>query len=220
MREVVWEHADAGKNICLVIDTAYVDYYWQQRQSIQQDIIMPLMPLHERVTLAIGWTISKTFLAYGQRLGTLLMIASTPEQAADLQERIYRATMATYSQCSTVPQLVIEHIHADPQKLRQIQAEREPVRAMLARRNAGFEAALGQTGLISLPGDGGFFRTIELPAGVRALEVVRRLADKHVAMVAASEERLRIAICSVPEGKMLAMCERVNGVLGEMRGRP
>ena len=213
VKDVVWEHADAGKRICLVIDTAYVDYYWERPQSIQQDIIMPLMPLHERVTLAIGWTISKTFLAYGQRLGTLLVIAGTSEQAADLQDKIYRATMATYSQCSTVPQLVIEHLHADPQKLRQVQAEREPIRAMLARRNTAFEAALEQIGLVSLPGDGGFFRTVELPAGVSALEVVRRLAEKRVAMVATGEQRLRIAICSVPEAKMLPMCERIGEVV-------
>jgi aromatic-amino-acid transaminase len=216
VKEVVWEHADAGKRICLVIDTAYVDYYWQQAQSIQQDIIMPLMPLHERVTLAIGWTISKTFLAYGQRLGTLLVISSTPQQAADLQHKIYRATMATYSQCSTVPQLVIERLHADAHKLRQLRAEREPIRAMLARRNADFETALSQTGLVSLPGNGGFFRTVELPAGVKALDVVRRLGDKRVAMVAASEQRLRIAICSVPEAKMLPMCERIREVVGEI----
>jgi aromatic-amino-acid transaminase len=216
LKAVVWEHAERGKRICLVIDTAYVDYYWHRPQSIQQDIVMPLMPLHERVTLAIGWTISKTFLAYGQRLGTLLMIASSPQQAVDLQQKIYTATMATYSQCSTVPQLVIERLHADPHKLRQLQAEREPVQAMLARRNTAFESALAQTGLISLPGDGGFFRTVELPAGVNALDVVRRLAEKRVAMVATSEQRLRIAICSVPEAKMLPMCERIHDTIGEI----
>jgi aromatic-amino-acid transaminase len=220
VKTVVWEHAEAGKRICLVIDTAYVDYYWHRPQSIQRDIIMPLMPLHERVTLAIGWTISKTFLAYGQRLGTLLIIASSPQQAANLEQQIYRATMATYSQCSTVPQLVIEHLHADPQKLRQLQAEREPIQAMLTRRNAAFESALAQTGLVSLPGDGGFFRTVELPAGVNALEVVRRLTEKRVAMVAASEQRLRIAICSVPEVKMLPMCERISEVVGEITQAP
>jgi aspartate/methionine/tyrosine aminotransferase len=175
------------------------------------------MPLHERVTLAVGWTISKTFLAYGQRLGTLFVIASTPAQAEELQRRIYLATMATYSQCSTVPQLVIEGLHADPQKLRQIQAEREPVRAMLARRNAVFESALNKTGLVSLPGDGGFFRTVELPSGVKALDVVQRLVEKRVAMVAQSEQRLRIAICSVPEAKMLAMCERISEAVQEIR---
>jgi aromatic-amino-acid transaminase len=220
VREVVWEHAEAGKRICLVIDTAYVDYYWRRPQSIQEDIIMPLMPLHEHVTLAIGWTISKTFLAYGQRLGTLLMIASSPQQAANLQRQIYQATMATYSQCSTVPQLVIELLHADAHKLRQLQAEREPIRAMLTRRNAAFESALVQTGLVSLPGDGGFFRTVELPAGVGALDVVRRLAQRHVAMVAASEQRLRIAICSVPETKMLVMCQRISEVVREITRAP
>jgi aromatic-amino-acid transaminase len=217
VRELVRDQADAGQTLCLVIDTAYVDYYWQQPQAIQQDIIMPLMPLHERVTLAVGWTISKTFLAYGQRLGTLFVIASTPAQAEELQRRIYLATMATYSQCSTVPQLVIEGLHADPQKLRQIQAEREPVRAMLARRNAVFESALNKTGLVSLPGDGGFFRTVELPSGVKALDVVQRLVEKRVAMVAQSEQRLRIAICSVPEAKMLAMCERISEAVQEIR---
>jgi aspartate/tyrosine/aromatic aminotransferase len=216
VKAVVWEHAEMGKRICLVIDTAYVDFAWHRPRSIQQDIVMPLMPLHERVTLAIGWTISKTFLAYGQRLGTLLMIASSPQQAAHLQQEIYRATMATYSQCSTVPQLVIEQLHADAHKLRQLQAEREPVRAMLARRNAAFESAIAQTGLNTLPGDGGFFRTVELPAEVQALEVVRRLAEKRVAMVVAGEERLRIAICSVPEAKMLPMCERIREVIGEL----
>jgi aromatic-amino-acid transaminase len=220
VKDVVWHQADAGKHICLVIDTAYIDYYWAQPQSIQQDIIMPLMPLHERVTLAIGWTISKTFLAYGQRLGTLLVIASTPAQATDLQDRISLATMATYSQCSTVPQLVIENLHADPLKLRQIQAERERIRALLARRNAAFEAAISQTGLVSLPGDGGFFRTVELPAGVSAVEVVRRLAEKGVAMVASGEQRLRIAICSVPEAHMLPMCERIGTVVEGMSARP
>jgi hypothetical protein len=48
---------------------------------------------------------------------------------------------------------------------------------------------------------------------VSALEVVRRLAEKYVAMVATGEQRLRIAICSVPEGKMLAMCERISEVV-------
>jgi aromatic-amino-acid transaminase len=216
LKAVVWEHAEAGQQICLVIDTAYVDYYWHRPQSIQQDIIMPLMPLHARVTLAIGWTISKTFLAYGQRLGTLLMIASAPQQAAELQHRIYQATMATYSQCSTVPQLVIESLHADAHKLRQVQAEREPVQAMLARRNAAFEAAIARTGLSSLPGDGGFFRTVELPPAVRALDVVRRLAEKRVAMVVANDHRLRIAVCSVPEAKMLPMCERIRDATVEI----
>jgi len=63
---------------------------------------------------------------------------------------------------------------------------------------------------------GDFFRTVELPAGVSALEVVRRLVEKRVAMVAASEQRLRVAICSVPEGKMLAMCERIGEVVQEI----
>jgi aromatic-amino-acid transaminase len=215
VRELVWHHADAGKTLSLILDPAYVDFHWHDPHALQEEIVMPLLPLHARVTLAIGWTISKTFLAYGQRLGTLLMLASTPQQTADLEQRMYRATMATYSQCSTVPQLVIERLHADPQKLRQIQAEREPIRAMLARRNGAFEAALAQTGLRSLPGDGGFFRTIELPAGAAAIEVVRRLAEKRVAMVAASEHQLRVAICSVPEARMLAMCQRIAEALRE-----
>jgi aromatic-amino-acid transaminase len=218
VRELLWRHADAGKTLSLLIDTAYVDYYWKQPHAIQEDIIMPFMPLHERVTLAIGWTISKTFLAYGQRLGTLLMIAGTRQQAAQLQQRLYLATLAAYSQCSTVPQLVIERLHADPQKLRQIQTEREPVRAMLARRNAAFEAALGPTGLGSLPGDGGYFRTVELPAGVQALDVVRRLVAKRVAMVVQSNHQLRIAVCSVPEAKMLTLCQRIAEAVREVSG--
>ena len=220
VRELVWHHADAGNTLGLIIDPAYVDFHWHAPHMLQEEIVLPLLPLHARVTLAIGWTISKTFLAYGQRLGTLLMLASTPQQTGELQQRMYRATMATYSQCSTVPQLVIERLHADPRKLRQIQAEREPIRAMLARRNGAFEAALAQTGLRSLPGDGGFFRTIELPAGATALEVVRRLAEKRVAMVAASEQQLRVAICSVPEARMLAMCQRVAEALRETAGMP
>ena len=35
-------------------------------------------------------------------------------------------------------------------------------------------------------------------------------------MVATGEQRLRIAICSVPEGKMLPMCERISEVVGEI----
>src|SRR5262249_25716801 len=28
IKAVVWKHADAGKHVCLVINTAYLDYYW------------------------------------------------------------------------------------------------------------------------------------------------------------------------------------------------
>jgi hypothetical protein len=35
-------------------------------------------------------------------------------------------------------------------------------------------------------------------------------------MVATGEQRLRIAVCSVPEAKMLPMCERIGEVVGEM----
>jgi aromatic-amino-acid transaminase len=90
LRELVWRHADAGKTLSLLLDPAYVDFHWHEPHALQQEIVLPLLPLHARVTLAIGWTISKTFLAYGQRLGTLLMLASTPEQTADLQQRMYR----------------------------------------------------------------------------------------------------------------------------------
>ena len=98
---------------------------------------------------------------------------------------------------------------------------RHPLRDSLSPRmqNAAFEAALAVTGLVSLPGDGGFFRTVELPAGVHALDVVRHLADKRVAMVAADEQRLRVAICSVPEAKMLAMCERIHEVVRDVGAR-
>jgi aromatic-amino-acid transaminase len=90
LRELVWRHADAGKTLSLLLDPAYVDFHWHEPHALQEEIVLPLLPLHARVTLAIGWTISKTFLAYGQRLGTLLMLASTPEQTADLQQRMYR----------------------------------------------------------------------------------------------------------------------------------
>ena len=49
--------------------------------------------------------------------------------------------------------------------------------------------------------------------------VVRRLAEKRVAMVATGEQRLRIAICSVPESKMLPMCERIGEVVGAIGDR-
>jgi hypothetical protein len=38
-------------------------------------------------------------------------------------------------------------------------------------------------------------------------------------MVAAGDQRLRIAICSVPEGKMLPMCERIGEVARAMGDR-
>jgi hypothetical protein len=34
-------------------------------------------------------------------------------------------------------------------------------------------------------------------------------------MVAASEHQLRVAICSVPEARMLAMCQRIAEALRE-----
>jgi hypothetical protein len=37
-------------------------------------------------------------------------------------------------------------------------------------------------------------------------------------MVATGEQRLRIAVCSVPEAKMLPMCERIGEVIEDLGG--
>ncbi|RMF84258.1 MAG: pyridoxal phosphate-dependent aminotransferase, partial [Nitrospinota bacterium] len=171
LRSLLWKAADSGKQVTIIIDPAYMDFHWYTPRSVLQDVLRPFFPLHDQVTLAVGWSLSKSHLAYGERLGALLCITNSARRAEELQQQLLVVTRITISQPATTPQLVVEALHTDPAKLARLIQEREQVRLLLAQRNQAFEKGVQENGLTALPGDGGFFRTIELPAGVPALEV-------------------------------------------------
>lgn len=219
LRELLWRYADQGKQVKLIIDPAYMDFYWHTPRSVLHEVIYPLVPLHDNVTLVVGWSLSKSYLAYGQRLGTLVMITNSAKRSQELQQTLLKAVRAIISVPATVPQIVVESIHTSPEKRASIVKEREQVRQLLVQRNRAFEKGVQEHGLTALPGDGGFFRAVALPRGVKAVEVVKKLFDKRVAMVAAGDQYLRIAICSVPEEKMLPLTGKVAEAIEEIAPR-
>jgi aromatic-amino-acid transaminase len=219
LRALLWQYAEQGKQIKIIIDPAYINFHWITPRSVLHDAIQPLLPLHDNVTLVVGWSLSKSYLAYGQRLGTLVMITNVAQRAQKLQQTLLKATRAIISTPATLPQIVVESIHADPVKQAKIAEEREQIRLLLVQRNRAFEKGVQEYGLTALPGDGGFFRAVAVPRGVKAVEVVRKLFAKRVAIVAAGDQHLRVAVCSVPEEKMVPLTGKIAEAIEELAPR-
>ena len=185
---VIGKHAAAAP-VSLVLDIAYAAFV---EGSLARPIAA-LAQIAQHVLVGFAWSASKSFLAYGQRVGALVLIPPRAEDMADLDASLTFSCRGTWSNCNHAGMAAISRLMTDPAQKSAVDGERRGASGLLGARVSAWNEAARPLGLRYPRYEGGFFVTVESsdPKGHAA---ALREREAFVVPLATS---LRVALCSV-----------------------
>jgi aromatic-amino-acid transaminase len=177
--------------IAVLLDAAYADF-----APAGASIALAALARLARsapATVAVAWSASKAFTAYGLRTGALLAVAPGARRDARLEAALTQASLASWGNCNRGGMLAVARLLDDAALAAAARAERQAIVGLLATRAAALAAAVRRHGLVQLPHHGGFFATVLTRDPARAVEVMRR----ERVLVHAGPGSIRIALSAV-----------------------
>ena len=202
--------ANNGKNnVVLVMDIAYIDFAAPEAREMFQ--MFNNLPANFLVLVA--FTMSKSYAMYGYRLGCLLCVTSSEEEAEAFLDINKFSCRATWSNSSRMGMLVMERIHQNPELKAAFRAEQEELRLSLLSRANLFIKEAAEVNLTVCPFDSGFFVTIPT---LKAEELAAKLREEDIFMIPLGDGAnagLRVALCAPPEEKITGMAAKIKAAM-------
>ena len=202
--------ANNGKNnVVLLLDIAYIDFAAPEAR----EIFNMFNNLPANFLVLVAFTMSKSYAMYGYRLGCLLCVTSSEEEAEAFVDINKFSGRATWSNCSRLGMLVMERIHQDPAKKAAFRAEQEELRLSLLNRANLFIKEAAEVNLTVCPFDAGFFVTIPT---VKAEELAAKLREEDIFMIPLGDGAnagLRVALCAIPEEKITGVAAKIKAAM-------
>jgi len=186
--EVLQRHAERGPLVVL-LDAAYAAY----GPRGVQPAIEALAPLLGRALILVAWSASKTFTAYGMRVGSLVALVPDPAEQKRMLAALGYACRGTWSNCSRGGMTAVTRLLTDAHLATEVVSERDHLVTALARRVEAFNALALPRGLRYPRYAGGFFVTIFVDDAFAAAARMRDLGVFVVPQTGA----LRVALCAV-----------------------
>jgi aromatic-amino-acid transaminase len=177
--------------VTLLVDTAYMAY----SPTDARKTFSKLKPLLGKVGLLVAWSASKTYAAYGLRVGAIVALAKTAEERKQLEAAFAYTSRGSWSNCNHSGLAAIGKLMSDASLREACDRERDQIKDTLFRRVAAFNQA-AQAAKLKYPRyEGGFFVTVFHPdAHTKAI----RMKEDGV-FVVPQKGALRVALCSVAE---------------------
>jgi aromatic-amino-acid transaminase len=202
--------ANNGKNnVVLVMDIAYIDFAAPEAREMFQ--MFNNLPANFLVLVA--FTMSKSYAMYGYRLGCLLCVTSSEEEAEAFLDINKFSCRATWSNSSRMGMLVMERINQNPELKAAFRAEQEELRMSLLNRANLFIKEAAEVNLTVCPFDSGFFVTIPT---LKAEELAAELRKDDIFMIPLGDGAnagLRVALCALPEEKITGMAAKIKAAM-------
>ena len=177
--------------IAVVLDVAYARY----AATDLGRCIDRVLPLVGKAQLLFTWSASKSFTAYGQRVGALVALEPDAARRASLENAFAYACRGTWSNCNAGGMAAITRLLTEPALKARVERERGGLKALLDRRVARWNALAAPARLRYPRYDGGFFTTVfcdDAPAAALRLKA-------EGVFVVPQAGALRVALCSVAE---------------------
>lgn len=209
MAELTHIASNGRNNVVLLVDIAYIDFAEPESRRFFQ--LFNNLP--ENFLVLVAFSMSKGYTMYGYRLGCLLCVTSSKQEAEDFVKINKFSSRATWSNCSRLGMLVMEKINADPQRKAAFRAEQEQLRLSLLKRAELFMKEAKEIDLSVCPFDAGFFVTVPT---VKAEEVAAELRKSDLFVVPLGDGAnagLRVALCAIPEEKITGIPQKIKAAL-------
>lgn len=179
----------------LVLDLAYIDFGQGGKNPKALRFLPGLLDADKELTIVLAPSASKSFMAYGWRLGAAILL-SRDRSEADLWYNVMEGTVrGSNSNNTTAPQQALANIFADMKLVKKVEMERQLANEVVQSRFKIFSEASKDAGIkISKP-EGGYFTMVYAKEPARVAEVLEKRDIFTVPI--ANPEGLRISICSL-----------------------
>jgi aromatic-amino-acid transaminase len=191
----------------LLIDATYADFApraWRPPHAT-------LARLAESADVFTAWSASKSFTAYGLRVGALLALCPSAVRRRRLAAAMSQGCGGRWGNVNRGGMLAIGRILAEPALARRAAEERRAWIALLEERAQAFRRAAERRGLVFQCHDAGFFATLPTRGAARVAEAMR---DRGGFVVPQSQV-LRFALCALPAQQIPALVGMAADCLSE-----
>lgn len=190
----------------LIYDIAYLDYSNEGREAARRKLEI-LTKAEPHVLIAVAFSASKSFCAYGQRLGALIMMNKNEDVVEELFRSLAFHARHSWSNANRAMISMMTAIATDEGLRRRLDDEIDIVVGELRERSAIFLAEAKSAGLAVYPYHGGFFLTVPARDNEKTL---RDLREKEHFYFLPFRESLRVAICAIPKNKLKGVAATVK----------
>lgn len=195
--------ADGKKHVILDLDVAYLDYAGEKQEARQ--FFEKFSDLPEAILVVVGYSMSKSYTMYGQRVGAIIGISSNETIAEEFYDINQYTSRATWSNICRPAMRTMVELASDPAKQAAYEAERNSYYLLTQERAAIFMEEAKEVGLPVLPYKAGFFISIPSP---NSKAVCEALHEENIFLVPL-KKGIRIAVCAVSKKKMVGLAGKV-----------
>lgn len=201
--------SNLSKRIILLIDIAYLDYAGEKNTS--RAFMKKLDRLPANVLAILAFSMSKGYTMYGQRTGAMIGVSTSEQVIKEFEDINQYTSRATWSNINRGCMRLLATIYQDKSLQRQMEQEREGYYQLIRKRASIFTEEAAAAKLHMLPYSAGFFITVPAENPDAACD---KLHDDYLYAVPLGKG-IRIAVCAVPQNKMLGMAGKVAAALAE-----
>ncbi|MGD9604633.1 MAG: pyridoxal phosphate-dependent aminotransferase [Bacilli bacterium] len=197
----------------LIYDAAYLDFAYESRLTIRQRFGL-LERLDANTVVGIAFSASKSFAAYGQRLGAQILIGKDQEMVNDLYNAANFTARNNWSNCNKGLINLIIGMNKDKELKEAYLKELNGVVGTIKKRSQLFLEQAKAINLITFPYHGGFFVTIPCKDRDLALELLKNNAKLYLLPF---ESSVRVALCSVALNDVDGLALRIKQAIGHLQ---
>jgi aromatic-amino-acid transaminase len=198
----VLESAAAKGKVTLLVDTAYMAYSPRDiRITLER-----LATLSDRIGILVAWSASKTYTAYGLRVGAILALSPDPATRKSLEAAFAYTSRGSWSNCNHSGLAAIGKLMRDPALRSACDADRTAITGNLFKRVETFNQ-LAQ-GTLNYPRyEGGFFVTVFHSDAHGKAEAMKR----DGVFVVPQKGAIRVALCAVANADIARLVTSLKG---------
>ena len=156
--------------------------------------------------MVVCYSMSKGFTMYGQRIGAMIGITSSPQIAQEFKDINQYTGRATWSNINRAGMQTLVTISQDAKLLQQFQAEQAEYFALIRDRAAIFMQEAAEVELPVLPYRAGFF--LSVPS--RDSKAVCALMNRDNIFPVPLKAGVRLGVCAVTKAKMPGIATKLK----------
>ena len=195
--------------VVILNDIAYVDFC---TNPTWKDHFLKYRDLNENVMAVIAFSLSKTFTAYGMRVGASIAITKNKEELAKFKNAGIYSARSIWSTVNNSVMELFAMISSDETLYRNYINEKQEYIQLLKDRSNIFISEAKEVGLEIYPFTEGFFTTLKITDNKEKENFNLLLQDNNIFTVEV-DGGLRIALCSVPKRKLKGLARKIKDLM-------